>query len=506
MTFRDLVGSACTGLLQQKLRTLLTIGGVALGSMLLFCSIAGGIGVLNALHNRLSIGDRLLQIRVSSGFRAPSEDVEAEFRNQIPKEVSEERRRRLAKAMAMRSGRKGTAVPLLMTDVRSFSKLKGVQHVTPSLQWQSVIEIDGQEWPGGRVRAVQADDASINELIVAGQPLSQNSADEVLVSEAFLFSKGIYSDDAINAILGSQLVLKHARKSGLLSKSQQEVTANAISIRERLLDEADLPNAQRALVESEIADLKLRLAKHRQAEVTEVASNPFKVVGVYSLPDKDGFQSNSSLVDAFYNQILLPSETAATFWSEINPPNRAVTAKVLAADSQSAKQIVGELKQRGFTCTSLADLAMRIRSAVLMVSAIVTAIAAAAFFIAALGMTNTMIMNVLERRREIGILKSIGAKDRDILQMFLTEGLIVGLAGGLIGLGIGVMVSVISSGYIRQFLEQRLEEPIQDSLFAYPLWLIICTPVIAGCVTVMASLLPARQASRLDPVATLRSL
>ena len=141
-----------------------------------------------------------------------------------------------------------------------------------------------------------------------------------------------------------------------------------------------------------------------------------------------------------------------------------------------------------------------------MVSAVITAIAAGAFFIAALGMANTMIMNVLERRREIGILKSIGARDRDVLRMFLVEGLLVGLLGGVVGLVLGLTVMHLSEGYLQSFLESRLDEPFEGALFVQPVWLLVATPIIAGLVTTIASLVPARRAAKLDPVETLRAL
>ncbi|MFK7818775.1 MAG: ABC transporter permease [Planctomycetaceae bacterium] len=506
MTFRDLVGSACTGLRQQKLRTLLTISGVALGAMLLFCSIAGGLGVLNALNNRLSIGDRLLQIRVSRGFLPPKEDVEAVYRDQIPKQVSAERRDRLAKLMAMRSASQGSPVPLRLKDAMSLAEIDGVQHVTPKLSWQSLVEKDGNDWRAAQIRAIQATDKSVNGLIVMGRALASNSAKEVLVNEAFLFAAGIYTDEALRSILDSELTIKHRGKPGQMSVAQLTQCRDAIAVREQLLQNVELSVSQRSRVEAEVRDFKKRIDSHAQAIESSREVVRVKVVGIYKSPDEQGFQADGSLVDAFYTNLLLPVGTAAECWSQFSPSDRSVTATVKAKDSQSAKRIVAGLKERGLTCTSLADLALRIRSAVLMVSAIVTAIAAAAFLISALGMTNTMVMNVLERRREIGILKSIGAKDRDILQMFLAEGLIVGVTGGLLGLGLGIMVSAVSSDYIRQFLERRLDESISDSLFAYPVWLIIGTPVLAGLVTVAASLIPARQASRLDPVQTLRAL
>ena len=117
-----------------------------------------------------------------------------------------------------------------------------------------------------------------------------------------------------------------------------------------------------------------------------------------------------------------------------------------------------------------------------------------------------MIMNVLERRREISIMKSIGAKDSDVNRMFLLEGALLGVLGGLLGLVLGYMLSQLTADYIREFLERRLNEPMGDQIFAYPLWLIVGTPILATLVTTIATVVPARRAAKVDPVATLRAL
>lgn len=73
-----------------------------------------------------------------------------------------------------------------------------------------------------------------------------------------------------------------------------------------------------------------------------------------------------------------------------------------------------------------------------------TCVAAVALLVAALGITNTLLMSVLKRTREIGILKAVGARDRHILSIFLVEGALIGVTGGLMGLALSKIAFIQS--------------------------------------------------------------
>lgn len=506
MTFRDLLGSALAGLSQQKLRTSLTLAGVTLGAMLLFCSISGGLGMLNALTERLSVSGRLLTIRISSGLTNPPDDFADTFRDQIPESVSAERRDRIAQGMALRSGKGRTPVPVTLAVLDSVREIDGVDQVTPVLSWNSGVVANGIKG-NARLKGIRSGNASIADLLVLGKKLSGDSANEVLVSEDFLFASGFRSDAAFADLIGTPLVLVERNRRARLSEGQLAVLRSSLALRERFLsdDAAEMPEEQLALVRREVAAIKGQLAAQDETVAEPTRSQELTIVGIYKSPDAKESQYVPALTDALRHQLLIPVETASQLRVQSGAAGQPIVAMVEAWDAESVPQVLERLRGRSYQCESLADIAQRIRTAVLMVSALVTAIAGGAFLIAALGMANTMIMNVLERRREIGILKSLGARDRDVLWMFLTEGLLVGAIGGVIGLLLGWLATHLGGDYIRAFVEQRLNAPLDSALFLYPMWLVVGTPIVAGAVTVVASILPARRAARLDPVQTLRA-
>jgi putative ABC transport system permease protein len=111
-------------------------------------------------------------------------------------------------------------------------------------------------------------------------------------------------------------------------------------------------------------------------------------------------------------------------------------------------------------------------------------------FVGGIGIMNTMFMGVLERFQEIGILKAIGASERDILLIFITESGILGFLGGVFGLLLGVLMLIVLG------------------TFGIPYWLryriIIFAFVFSAIVGIIAGFIPSRQAAKLDPVDALR--
>jgi predicted ABC-type transport system involved in lysophospholipase L1 biosynthesis ATPase subunit len=149
-------------------------------------------------------------------------------------------------------------------------------------------------------------------------------------------------------------------------------------------------------------------------------------------------------------------------------------------------------------------LVERERFIYLLVFGGMTCIAVIALVVAALGITNTMLIGVLERTREIGILKAVGARDGSIVRMFLVEGALVGLVGGLLGLLLSWLAAVPGDARVRSMVNRQLTLKLEDSLFAFPWWLAAGAPLFATLVTTLAAVLPARRAARINPVEALR--
>jgi putative ABC transport system permease protein len=109
---------------------------------------------------------------------------------------------------------------------------------------------------------------------------------------------------------------------------------------------------------------------------------------------------------------------------------------VRTRDVADTKRVSAELRERGFNAWSMADGLEGIERTSRTIQAILGGIGGITLFVAALGITNTMVMSIYERTREIGIIKVIGASFADVRALFLTEASLIGLFGGIFGLGL----------------------------------------------------------------------
>jgi putative ABC transport system permease protein len=190
---------------------------------------------------------------------------------------------------------------------------------------------------------------------------------------------------------------------------------------------------------------------------------------------------------------------------------KAVDVDSVQVVSTSLTNIYGSSLQ----VQSIQQISQTVSQIVGQFSILLGTVAAISLSVASLGITNIMLVSVYERMREIGILKSVGFKDRDILSMFLSEAVIIGLLGGLLGLGAGWALSSILPTLVTNLFRPGQGSSsgqigfVQLQSFAY-------TPVItpnivaaaltvALVVSVIAGMYPAWRASKMEPIRALRS-
>lgn len=157
-----------------------------------------------------------------------------------------------------------------------------------------------------------------------------------------------------------------------------------------------------------------------------------------------------------------------------------------------------DIGEEDFEISSPQDTIEAFNSILTIVQILLVGIAAISLVVGAIGILNTMYTAVLERRREIGIMKAIGAKNSDINKIFLVESGLLGLAGGIIGFVLGAMISKgVEFGMRAAFGKNLLEA-------ALPGWLIIGSLLFAFALGALSGTLPAQQAAKLKPVDALR--
>ena len=204
--------------------------------------------------------------------------------------------------------------------------------------------------------------------------------------------------------------------------------------------------------------------------------------------------------------VLLPYQAAADFYfASPSGSSRGVNQTMLIADHEDhVKQIAREVKELGLQANAPIEFIERERMTWQLVFGGMTCIAAVALLVAAMGITNTMLMSVLERTREIGIMKSVGASSGQIQLIFLIEGLLIGAAGGVIGILLALAASIPGDNWVRSRVERDMNIKLHEALFVFPPWLVVTVILFAILVTTLAAVYPARRAANIDPVMALR--
>ena len=155
-------------------------------------------------------------------------------------------------------------------------------------------------------------------------------------------------------------------------------------------------------------------------------------------------------------------------------------------------------KTRDFTILAPEELLESFSLVLNIITAFLLGIATISLLVGGIGIANTMYTSVLERTKEIGIMKSIGAKNSDILSIFLIESALLGLVGGIVGVILGAVVSkTIEYIAIAQLGTTLLQA-------ATPFYLIIGCLLFASLIGSLSGFLPAYQATKIKPVDALR--
>jgi len=176
--------------------------------------------------------------------------------------------------------------------------------------------------------------------------------------------------------------------------------------------------------------------------------------------------------------------------------------QVRVNDAREVDGVEKQIKALGFRTISISSIIANMRRAFLVVDLLLALIGSVALAVAALGIINTMVMAVLERTREIGVMKAVGAEDSDIRRIFLTECAIIGVLGGVGGLllawGLGRAMNYGANLYI---VRQGFRP---ENLFHIPAWLVAAAMAFALLVSIASGLYPAGRAARIDPARALR--
>ncbi|HEV3235569.1 MAG TPA: ABC transporter permease, partial [Gemmataceae bacterium] len=467
MRFADVIRFALGALRQQKVRTALTLLGVSVGAFVLVASLSISIGVQEVINKEFRRNDQLKRITIWGGRAEKVVIPEKEL--EIQGDVDEAKKKRLQesirKQLVSRYARPKSA---LTTDrLNEIRQLNHVASVFPFL-YNSGRAILGDKAEDAQCTGVPSNDEHIRKRIVAGRFLENDDGQEAVVSELILYRLGIVSEDDIHHILGRRIRLQfrgYQRSPlslvNLLNPGTDKVSQQESLVLDKILDH--LPTAIEKLDLSKTERATLQAILKRQPSENKWARDfllekDFTIVGVIRHPtaEEEDAASFRRLVYMDSWDIVLPQHTAEEFFGRM-PYHQSEgfnNATIIVDSEDHVRDVVNELKGKGYEPYSLIEVLEHLQRNTRLISFLTAFVAAIALLVACLGITNTMLMTVLERTHEIGVMKAVGAKDRHIEMIFLVEGGILGLVGGGLGLLFAWLASFPGNAIAQSMIEK----------------------------------------------------
>ncbi len=205
--------------------------------------------------------------------------------------------------------------------------------------------------------------------------------------------------------------------------------------------------------------------------------------------------------------VLMTLDEARTFY---NAPDEVSMIMVKISDARDLDNTIENIKkdlrrhrgvkegQEDFTVQSTKQFIESFLVVFNVVTVLLVGLASISLLVGAIGIANTMYTAVLERKKEIGVMKAIGAKNSQILTIFLIESSLIGLIGGILGMLLGVGIATIAEQLIGGFLGPGFFQVF------LPWWLLLGAVTFALVIGTLSGILPAKQASNMHPVNALR--
>jgi len=229
----------------------------------------------------------------------------------------------------------------------------------------------------------------------------------------------------------------------------------------------------------------------------EINGETFEIVGIL---EKSGQPQVDNTIlmheDSMRDLYWIPDEVSIIVAQSVSGQDPGTVAERITRELRDFRDV--KENREDFTVQTSGQLLNTLGTILDIVTAVLVGIAGISLLVGGIGITNTMYTSVLERTRDIGVMKSIGAKNKDVFFIFLIESGLLGLAGGLIGIILGIGMSKLVEFVAVQALGPGL---IQAT---FPWYLIVGALAFSFVVGSLAGTFPAMQASRLNPVDALR--
>jgi putative ABC transport system permease protein len=452
----DLFELAVRNLRQSKLRNGLTTVGISVGVASLVAMLSLGVGLQQMATRRLAGSGLFDTVFVTSRQDFRGFDREDDAKTAHPEQS-----------------------PVLDDAARQkIAHLPNVTEVEPEVRVMGEIASGGQTHFGfvtGLPISARQNEAFDN---LKGKFFSSNDADEAILLTDF--AKELDPKNP-NALIGQDITLRYGERQALPQDSTDRPQLSADS------------NTKNGAGD----DFGFSVVRKLQT---------LRVVGLIDAEPYGGMRTVSR------GRIFLPVGTTERLnmaqFSDMRSSLRGASGKsymtltVRVKDPGKVSEVQDAINKMDFRTFSVLDATKSLRRFFTVLDLFLGIFGSLALAVATLAIINTLVMAVLERRREIGVMKAIGASDQDVKKLFFTEAGAMGLFGGILGVVLGFAIGkAINLG---TGIYMHNHQMPSEAVWSMPPWLVGAAIAFSIVVSLLAGLYPASRAARLDPVQTLK--
>jgi len=454
----DMAELAVRNLRESILRNSLTTVGISVGVASLVAMLSLGIGLQQLAGRRLEKSGLFDTVVVTSRRELRGFNRDQEENGPAPAES-----------------------PTLNEDARQkIAQLPSVLEAYPDIRFITELRYDEKPYL----------------TMMAGLPFSAKNNDAFDGMQGSFFSSDTASEVILQKSFAAQLL-------GKTPKAGADESSVADLAKPLLGKQLTMRYAERTATSAAAADTN-QSAGTAYSVVSHEAT--LKIVGVCDLdPDSMRGQARARvflpLKLAQNLHVMQPSDLRDTTNMAGGSP-AYTTVEVHVKSPTQVQTVEDAIKKMGFNTFSIVDATRSLRQFFAVLDLFLGIFGSLALAVASIGIINTLVMAILERRREIGIMKAIGASDGDVKGLFFAEAGVMGVFGGFVGVALGWTIGRVINLGTNLYLK-RLHFPPEQIWFV-PWWLVIGAIVFAIVVSLLSGLYPASRAARLDPVQALR--
>ena len=462
MKTRDLTELAFRNLREAILRNSLTTLGVAVGVASLVAMLSLGVGLQTLASQKLNSSGLFDAVFVTTkrGMRGPGGDGDGPRRNEQKADPSE------------------PAKPLDETARQEFEKLPNVTEAYPQVRFLTEIRFNGRSFSTNVLGMPDSSRKTGSFDNITGKFFSSPAADEAILQSQF--AKDLNPQTA--QLVGQEITLRYAQRH-----------------------ETPPPDANKPKdIDDELDDMLsggggISIVSH---------DKKFRIIGIIDTDPSigvGGFGGGRVFIPLKTAQEMRPAQGGdvgefVRAGGSAKPTYMALTVRV--KNPKNVTQVEDAIKKMGFNTFSLQDATRSLRLVFTVFDLFLGLFGSLALTVASLGIINTLVMAILERRREIGVLKALGASDSDVRSLFFAEAGAMGLVGGICGVAIGWLIGQALTWGTTIYLKRQDLPGVKISYV--PWWLAAGAIAFAVIVSLVAGLYPAGRAAKLNPVEALR--